>query len=382
MEPHIAVVADGRLTLLDQKGGKTLHSSDFGEGIQRRAEKLAEKSAWKNSGDASFGMPSTWGSQSQAPQFKPRINAVFPGKSGNHFCYILVTDTIGAFLDYNPDEDYEHRIFHKESFFASSFDRHPETRELLCHCGPGSAVSQVARLNPDGRELVPLTEGDSVDAAPVWDLADDDFIYYHSAGVAYDQSGNYRGMGPHAILRLNHKKGRLTTVIESESWDFICPRSDKDGALYYIKRPYEGPEGAKAPLLTTIKDTLLLPFRLLRSFFDFFQIFSMLVSKKPLMTGGGAKVSGPEPLEVWIHGRLLSQDKADADGSLAPGDWKLVRRSPSGEEEVLASKVAAYDLSAENGIVYSDGRNVFKLENGKSEQIARIPLTSEVRWLQ
>ena len=381
MDPTLAVVADGRLHLIDSNGAVTRHNSDFGDDIERRAERLAEKSAWKSAGEGFMGGSSPWGNQANAPLMRARVNSVFPGKSAKSFAYILTTEAIGAFLEYDLDEEFEKRVFHKESFFASSFDRHPVSQELLCQYGPGSFVSQIARMSSEGRDMTPLTEGDSLDAAPCWDRAKEDFIYYHSAGVAYDPKGNFRGVGPHAILHLDLKKGRLTTVLESDTIDYICPRSDSEGNLYFIKRPYEGPGGSKPSLLTTVKDAVLFPFRLLRSFVDFFQIFSMLVSKKPLTTGGRTNASGPEPLEVWIHGRLLSLDKGSPEGALAPKDWQLVRRKPNGEEEVLASTVLAYDLATDQRIVYSDGRNLFELKEGKAKQLAKIPVTSEVRWL-
>ena len=64
----------------------------------------------------------------------------------------------------------------------------------------------------------------------------------------------------------------------------------------------------------TLKDTLLFPFRLVRAIVDFAQIFSQLVSKKPLTTTGGPKAKGPEPVRMWIHGRMIDAEKTAKEG--------------------------------------------------------------------
>lgn len=118
-----------------------------------------------------------------------------------------------------------------------------------------------------------------------------------------------RGSGPYAIERLNLGSSKLKTLLESEDTDYLCPRTDSEGNLYYLSRKYEGPGGPKPPMLTTLKDAALFPFRLIRSFVDFFQIFSQLVSKKPLTSADGPKKNGPDPVQMWVYGRLLSPDK-------------------------------------------------------------------------
>ena len=48
--------------------------------------------------------------------------------------------------------------------------------------------------------------------------------------------------------------------------------------------------------------------------------------------------------------------------SLVPADWQLVKRSPQGEERVLASSVASYDIGPDGVVVYTNGRGVFAIE--------------------
>ena len=378
---EIAVISNGILTLVAQSGKTRQHSSDFGADIERRVDSITQKRAWKQNKGGMFGADATWGEQAGELHLKPRLVSTVPGEESGQFAYILVTESVGAFLKFDTEEDYETRVFHKENFFASELDRNPTTKDLVCKVGQNHGPSQIARMSPEGRDLMPLTEGDSMDGAPTWDRSQADTILFHSAGLAYDNHGFTIGAGPHSIEKLNLEKQRVTTLLESETQDFLCPRTDQEGNLYYITRPYEGPGGAKPPILTTIKDTLLFPFRLVRAFVDFFQMFSHIVSKKPLTTAGGPKKQGPEPVQLWIQGRLLEPEKESSDGALAPASWKLIKQDSTGEETTLASRVVAYDLNPEGKIVFSDGRNLKKISEGKTTQIAKIALTEEVRWL-
>ena len=50
--------------------------------------------------------------------------------------------------------------------------------------------------------------------------------------------------------------------------------------------------------------------------------------------------------------------------SLVPRTWELVRRNAQGQETVLATNVASYDLLPDGAVIYSNGRAVFMLAGG------------------
>jgi hypothetical protein len=65
--------------------------------------------------------------------------------------------------------------------------------------------------------------------------------------------------------------------------------------------------------------------------------------------------------------------------SLVPRTWELVSRDPRGEERVLATNVASYDMAADGTVVSSNGRGVFVLEPGGAPRLALTePLVGEV----
>ena len=63
-------------------------------------------------------------------------------------------------------------------------------------------------------------------------------------------------------------------------------------------------------------------------------------------------------------------DGAEDDAIRTPGDWVLVRRTPKGEETVVAKSVAAYDIDAKGQIFVSDGNAIVRVtEEGKREKV-------------
>jgi hypothetical protein len=387
--PRIALLADGRLLLATPDGKATRHPCEFANTIERREQDSAQKNSWlRGGGEASpmFSRGSLWGQRGQAgPSMRPQIVAIVGGERPASMMYALWTGVVGAVLDFDFSENYERRVFHREHFHVAELDRSPHDGRLACRVGDNS-LSNLAVLDPDGRNARPVTEGDSIDGAPTWVPGESQALVYHSAGLSRDSNGHVRGLGPFGIHRIDLQNGELETVLESPSHDLLAPHLDAAGNLYYIRRNYDGPNGPRVPVWVTIKDTVLFPFRVLRTLVDFFQIFSRLVSKKPLSTSGGPKIDGPEPVQMWIHGRLIDVKKASQtnapDGALAPADWELVRRSPADVETVLAKHVLAYDLATDGRILWCDGKNLHQIAaDGTKRKLLTEPLIDTVKWL-
>ena len=389
MPARIALIADGRLVLADKNGNFRRHECTFADEMESRQQRNAEKNAWKNgeaSGGGMFSRSSLWGSDGSSTSLpRPRIVSVCCGSRPESMVYSLWTGVVGAFLDFNFEEGYERRVFHRERFHAAEFQRDPRSGRLVCRHGDRE-VSNLAVLDPDGRNLFTFTEGDSIDGAPSWDPGAADTIIYHSAGVSRDQQGYFRGYGNFTIQRVNLKNGDLETLLAEENSDLLCPRLAENGDLYFIRRPYLGAGGPRPSVWETLKDTILFPLRLVRAIVDFAQIFSQLVSKKPLTRAGGPKASGPEPVHMWVHGRLLDAEKAakegNPEGSFAPADWKLIKRAPNGSEVEVAKHVLAYDVSKEGKVAFTDGRATFLIDENGRTKLASEPMTDCVKWIE
>ncbi|OYU99282.1 MAG: hypothetical protein CFE26_25945 [Verrucomicrobiales bacterium VVV1] len=393
MNPLVALIADGRLIVAGLDGSSKTHDCQFAADILRRQQQSTEKNSWMRGDEGSgnggmFSAGTIWGkrgSVSQQESARPMIVAVEGGDRTDSMVYALWTGVVGAFLDYDFNEKYERRVFHRENFQVSHLDRSALDGRLICRVGDHQGA-RIALLDSDGRNSRLVTEGDSLDGAPSWIPDSADSIVYHSAGLSRTANGHVVGLGPYAIHRLNFSGHDLETLLESPDHDYLAPQMDARGVLHCIRRDYEGPGGTRPSIWTTVKDALLFPFRLFRIMVDFFQILSHLVSRKPLVTAGQQKLDGPEPVRLWIHGRMSDLEKAEKsnspDGALAPADWVLIRREPDGRETILAKHVLTYDLGKNGDIVWSDGRNLHHLEAGTSRKILSKPLIDTVKWIE
>ena len=393
MKPLIALIADGRLIITALDGSSKTHECQFAADILRRQQQSSEKNSWmrgdQNGGNGGMFSSSTiWGKRgtsSPGESARPMIIAIEGGDRTDSMVYALWTGMVGAFLDYDFNEKYERRVFHRENFQVSHLDRNPLDGRLICRVGDQQGA-RIALLDSDGRNSRLVTEGDSLDGAPSWIPGSTDSILYHSAGLSRTANGQVMGLGPHAIHRLNFSSHDLETLLEGPDHDYLAPQMDARGVLHCLRRDYEGSGGTQPSIWTTVKDALLFPFRLFRVLVDFFQILSQLVSRKPLVTAGQQKLEGPKPMQLWIHGRLIDREKAgksnSPDDALAPADWVLVRREPDGRETVLAKHALAYDIGKNGDIIWSDGRNLHHLKAGTSKKILTKPLIDTVKWIE
>jgi hypothetical protein len=95
-----------------------------------------------------------------------------------------------------------------------------------------------------------------------------------------------------------------------------------------------------------------------------------MYSRKPLAGAAGPKVQA-DIKNIVLKGRHIDAEKAlrkenpiNGVKSLVPRSWELVSRTSQGQETVLATNVASYDLMADGSIIYSNGRAIFMLGRG------------------
>ncbi|HEX2971822.1 MAG TPA: hypothetical protein VHP11_05790 [Tepidisphaeraceae bacterium] len=113
----------------------------------------------------------------------------------------------------------------------------------------------------------------------------------------------------------------------------------------------------------------------------FLNFFSLLVTRKPLLTAGGPPREGPDERYLMLWGRFIDAQKvlrAARNGeaqSLVPRTWQLVRRASDGREETLADAVLCYDLCPDGSIIYSDGSVIHHLTpSGERRQLCSAKL--------
>jgi hypothetical protein len=101
-----------------------------------------------------------------------------------------------------------------------------------------------------------------------------------------------------------------------------------------------------------------------------------MYTRKPLTTASGPAVQA-DLKNILLQGRRIDAEKAlrstrpvQGVPSLVPESWQLVSVGQDGNERVLATNVASYDLSPDGTIIYSNGRGVFVLGEGGAAKLA------------
>ena len=105
--------------------------------------------------------------------------------------------------------------------------------------------------------------------------------------------GNFAGIGPFGIQRLDVESGALTTLAEDPERDFLDPKIGADDALYVIARPYRGQAKPVSPFRMLL-DLVLSPFRLVFALVSYFNFFTVRYTGKPLITSGDARSRAAE----------------------------------------------------------------------------------------
>ncbi len=376
-----AYLAEGRLFVAESDGEPQPIESQFVQAIEDRRAADRERNQWKSSG-------MMW-NLSQSPEFEiPNLNAAVGGgrsvrftgvtggeKSGEIY-YALVNESVGGLFHLDTTEDYERRLVHRREMMLRDLARCPGDGRLACSLKRADGSANLALAEADGGRLREITTGDSVDEAPTWVAGSDAKLVFQSAGVGRNEYGAVFGLGPYAIHELDLARDKMSTILDHEGFDCLTPRVDTDGCLYFIRRPYE--LRPKTSPLKLLSDVALFPFRLVRAGVHFLNAFSLFFSKKPLMTAGGPPREGPDRRMLMLWGRWveverqLRRGQEGSDKPLVPQTWQLIRRTPEGDEETLATSVVAFDLADDGALVYSNGRAIYHRDGeGRTETISR-----------
>jgi hypothetical protein len=398
MSNSVAFLAEGKLFLRDSAANaeSRLIESPFVQQQLDRAAQQRQRNEWKGDNQMLWGGMSGPGllSGRVAPVAdgdarKVRMTALAAGPEPGQVIYALQSGSVGGLFVWNETDKTEKRLFHRNQFAAGDISVHPTAGTLVLSVQGDSGTANIATMELTGRGMRELTEGDSLDESPSWAppaaMNGRKVIVYQSAGVGRNAAGFPVSRSAYEIMQLDLERGEVETLVEDAQFDHLLPRIADDGSLLFIRRPYE-PFGQPASPLKVALDVVLFPFRLVMAFVHFFNWFSIVFRRKPLITASGPKKEGPDARYLMLWGKLIDAEKVirgsggkDANAALVPKSWELVRRSTGGEEKVLATSVLSFDLGADGTITYSDGSGVYRIDSsGESTRICSGKLIERV----
>jgi len=379
-EPAVAFLSKGKLHVR-RNGVTRVVDSEFERTVRERTASIERRHAWKTQGRGAMFMGGVWAAQANARSAVPvSLTGLAAGQDGT-LLYSMETDSVsGIFL--LDAASVETRLFHTADFCIRHAALNPEGFLAATAFHKDDMRSNIVVLPLHGTDLSEVTEGDSFDQFPQWVAGAKRRIVFQSAGVGRDAAGRFAGLGPCSIQELDLDSGDLEEVASESGRDLLQPRKTEDGTLYYIRKPYQSgvPE---ASLLGSLKDVVLFPFRMAQAVFQYFNVFSMMYTGKPLVTSKGAVQRKIDPRQLFIHGNLaraqMAQASEDEAQQVVPSSWELVRHVRNGDAEVIARNVLTFDLASDGSALYSDGAAISRIgQDGSSERMLQAELIEKV----
>jgi hypothetical protein len=377
-DPAFAYLSHSKVHL-SANGATRVIESEFERTVRERAASIERRHAWKSEGTGAQFM-GLGGRAGVAASDVPVLITGMTAQGGN-VLYTLETDAVSGVFQVDPD-GVETRLFHTADFRIRHAHLHSSQPVLTAAAfGKDGLQSNIVTLAVHGTDLQEVTDGDSLDQAPSWVPGERRRIVFQSSGVGRNRAGAFAGLGPCAIQKLDLDSGHLEEIAADPACDFLQPRESADGALYCIRKPYE--TGVpKASLLGALQDAVLFPFRLGRAVVQYFNVFSMMYTGKPLLTAKGAMQRQMDPRQMFIYGNLASaalasRSQEDAT-SFVPSSWELVRME-HGRAKVLAKSVLSFDLCSDGAVLFTDGKSVTRLTpSGETQRLANAGLIERV----
>lgn len=360
-------ITDGNLWLVDGDKGVEKIESPFAQEIVARAERDRRVDAWKHAPRENYqGMiPANmlWGGRGcNTPSPPPRFRHAVRGRDADSLYYLLELSGSSGLFHYNLRERREYRVFHNANFRCLGMAYDADSDRIVMAAQNADGTANLAVYDAKGNAKGNITGGDAVDAAPSLSMREKGVVWFQSAGVArHPQQGYVMAVGPAAINRLRYGSGELHTVLQDPAYDFLSPREDRNGNLFYIRRPYE--KSATQQAGSFLKDVLFLPWRLLKAIFGYLNFFSAIYGREPLRSSGGPNDMRMEQdvLALWLHGRMIDLNRVTPESQktgLVPASWQLRRRSPDGQDAVVAEHVVSFDLADDGSVYYTNGYEV------------------------
>ncbi|MBJ8554354.1 hypothetical protein [Acinetobacter bereziniae] len=276
----------------------------------------------------------------------------------------------------NDLQETEGLILRKNDFVVQDMAYDEAKKRLALSVNSNGYERHICILPLDANRTQYLTEGDCQDSNPCFDPQDTMQLYYDSCGLAY---GEHRiAYSPKEIYHLDMGTGELQTVASDPKFDFFKPKMDSLGNLYFIKRPYSR-DGSHHSPVTTIKDIIFAPFKIIRAIVGWLDFFTQRYTGESLKTTSGnnpAKSQQKSEEELFVEGNLIkaqqnlerNQKSGEKYPGMIPKSWELVRMSPTGEMTTLKRGVMSFALK-DDTIFYSNGKYLIELDADQNEHL-------------
>ena len=370
-ERGFAFLSNGLLFFRERGGDLQQLQSQYVEEMLERREQVRERHSWKEG--TSFNIAAGGGSRSYVTNSDPIPVTSAAFNSEGNLLYFLKSESVGGLFCRVRGSGKELRLLLRQNLLLNDLVPSTDGTLLAASSQIEGGMANIVLFANDGSNFRAVTGGDTVDSSPAWIPGVPDRMLFQSSGFARNQAGYIVAQGPASIQKLDMEKGSVSPILDDPRYDYLKPRVTQSGELIFIRRPYRK---MQYDATSMISDALLFPYRLLRALFHYLNFFSMMYARKPLTSANGPVVQA-DIKNILLQGRRIDVERSLRNArpvqgvpSLVPDNWQLIRRNQQGDEQVLASNVASFDISADGIILYSNGRGIFVLNGDGSTQLA------------
>lgn len=356
----VMFLSDGEMMVYEGGKARRLHSARKEQYI-RTARSLEQRNAWKYEGaGAQFQhQVNPYEQVSRAADTSCQVRAIAPWKG--QVLYALTTPEIGGlYVKDGAEDDLPESSWLSERDFRPA-DLHVQGDTVALALDVGAGERHIATMKGESHRYEVITQGDTQDSAPFL-CPDGRTLYYVSSGWARNEDGRPIAKGPSALLCLNLRTGDLEEVAAADDCDYLRPRQAPDGTLYVIRRPYKTDAPKRLSIVDRAKN-IGAAFKGLGKLLQFMGDPEGAAKRAPRIAGQSAEAAQKRMLEgVMVD--ISRSGEADDDEGCIPTDWVLLRQTADGHFEEVLRGVADYDFDGD-ALIYSDGRRIIRLEDGK-----------------
>lgn len=358
--------------------------SEYIKGYVKSVTDTARQKDWKTTGDSARFQ----GRFAETPDINARITGVSP-YSDTGYIYCAATGTVSGILKKDYADGTEQYLVHDNKYTFSGVNYVAEEDIILASAGEDNQTAHIARYDNKENNLQILTSGDALDQNPSYS---DGKILFDSRGAGRNQTMQLVGYGAASLYELD-KDNACNEILAEEGFDLIAPKQDKDGNLYYIRKPYKT---ARQKSGIGILDILLFPFRLVANFFKLLFFLSNIGRKSDKKTSSNtaganpAVTPGKSEKDLYIMDEMINLEneekaaarKKDQNAGIAPARFELYKRAADGTATRVKQGVFAYDLADDGTVYYTNGKCIIKLQNGEETVLYKDKLITNFKLVK
>lgn len=373
-----------RIGIIREDGSLSFLESEYAKQYNRNKQSIREKQEWKTQGTgAKFMGVDPHLDHLDEKKTHIQFTGLCAAAEKQQLTYAIQVDEFFGVYTKGMDEEAlgEDHILHTGQIQIYDTDYHAESGQIVLSMGQRQLGKHLALLDPKTSIYKQMTEGDAIDAHPMWSKAAPQTVVYDSCGIGFDQEGRPCGVSECQIYRLNLETMAIEELVHMSGFDCTKPHEDHEGNLYFIKKPKEE-NNREAGVGSALEAALMMPVHLVRSFGRIAGL-----TKKRTESNGGQQVQKKHNNECLVEGHLINVEENEkhsvSQGEQYPGimprNWQLVKKGKDGIIYVIKRGVLDFDLDEAGNIIYSNGKYVMRLlPDGKEEKLAEVPLATNL----